>query len=73
MASNVRVVREAAAGLSEAESRQLSDLHFSGVPTLTLELFYQDYWRRIPLYRINPTWLFQEGYAHIKPSSEDQS
>jgi exopolysaccharide biosynthesis polyprenyl glycosylphosphotransferase len=72
------VVREAAAGLSEADSRQLSDLHFSGVPTLTLELFYQEYWRRIPLYRINPTWLFQEGfkvarepvYVHLKRLSD---
>ena len=72
------VIRESAAGLSEADSRQLSDLHFSGVPTLTLELFYQEYWRRIPLYRINPTWLFQEGfkvarepvYVHLKRLSD---
>lgn len=72
------VVRESASGLSEADSRQLSDLHFSGIPTLTLELFYQRYWQRIPLYRINPTWLFQEGfkaarepvYFHLKRLSD---
>jgi lipopolysaccharide/colanic/teichoic acid biosynthesis glycosyltransferase len=32
------------------------------VPTLTLELFHQVYWRKIPLYRLNQTWLFQEGF-----------
>jgi lipopolysaccharide/colanic/teichoic acid biosynthesis glycosyltransferase len=32
------------------------------VPTYTLELFHQVYWRKIPLYRLNQTWLFQEGF-----------
>jgi len=72
------VIRESATGVSESDSRRLTQLHFSGVPTLTLERFYQEYWRRIPLYRINPTWLFQEGfkvarepvYFHLKRLSD---
>lgn len=38
-------------------------LHFAGVPTYTLELFHEVAWRKIPLYRINQTWLFQEGFS----------
>jgi lipopolysaccharide/colanic/teichoic acid biosynthesis glycosyltransferase len=37
-------------------------LYFSGVPTYTLELFHEIYWQKIPLYRLTPTWLFQEGF-----------
>ena len=37
-------------------------LYFTGTPTYTLEIFHQVYWRKIPLYRINPIWLFQEGF-----------
>ncbi|MFH1497675.1 MAG: sugar transferase, partial [Verrucomicrobiota bacterium] len=37
-------------------------LYFAGLPTYTLELFHQVYWRKIPLYRLNQTWLFQEGF-----------
>jgi len=72
------VIRESASGVTESDSRRLTELHFAGVPTLTLELFYQEYWRRIPLYRLNPTWLFQEGfkvarepvYFHLKRLSD---
>lgn len=38
------------------------DLYFRAVPTYTLELFHQVYWRKIPIYRLNQTWLFQEGF-----------
>jgi exopolysaccharide biosynthesis polyprenyl glycosylphosphotransferase len=41
---------------------KLVQLAFDGVPTYTLEIFHQVYWRKIPLYRINPIWLFQEGF-----------
>jgi exopolysaccharide biosynthesis polyprenyl glycosylphosphotransferase len=41
---------------------KLVELYFAGVPTYTLELFHQVYWRKIPLYRLNQTWLFQEGF-----------
>ncbi|MFH1497264.1 MAG: polyprenyl glycosylphosphotransferase, partial [Verrucomicrobiota bacterium] len=43
-------------------SQRLVRLYFAGLPTYTLELFHQVYWRKIPLYRLNQTWLFQEGF-----------
>jgi exopolysaccharide biosynthesis polyprenyl glycosylphosphotransferase len=56
------VLRESALELSSTISRRLVELYFGGVPTYTLELFHQVYWRKIPLYRVNQTWLFQEGF-----------
>jgi exopolysaccharide biosynthesis polyprenyl glycosylphosphotransferase len=56
------VVRESNRELRPDLAEQLVQLYFSGVPTYTLELFHQVYWQKIPLYRINPTWLFQEGF-----------
>jgi exopolysaccharide biosynthesis polyprenyl glycosylphosphotransferase len=56
------ILRESSRELPPDISRQLVQLYFSGVPTYTLELFHQVYWRKIPLYRLNQTWLFQEGF-----------
>ncbi len=56
------VLRESARDLSPAISQRLVELYFTGVPTYTLELFHQVFWRKIPLYRLNQTWLFQEGF-----------
>src|SRR6185295_1449365 len=56
------VLRESNRDLSDEVSQKLVDLYFGGVPTYTLELFHQVYWRKIPLYRLNQTWLFQEGF-----------
>lgn len=56
------VLRESSRELTPAISRRLTELYFHGVPTYTLELFHQVYWRKIPLYRLNQTWLFQEGF-----------
>lgn len=56
------VLRESARDLPAGISRRLVQLYFAGVPTFTLELFHQVYWRKIPIYRLNPTWLFQEGF-----------
>ncbi len=56
------VVRETSLELRSDVSRQLVRLYFAGVPTFTLELFHQVYWQKIPIYRINQTWLFQEGF-----------
>jgi exopolysaccharide biosynthesis polyprenyl glycosylphosphotransferase len=56
------VLRESNRELRPELAEQLVNLYFSGVPTYTLELFHQVYWQKIPLYRINPTWLFQEGF-----------
>jgi len=56
------VLRESSREQSAEISQQLVDLYFGGLPTYTLELFHQIYWRKIPLYRLNQTWLFQEGF-----------
>jgi hypothetical protein len=56
------ILRESARELSPAISRQLVELYFAGVPTYTLELFHQVFWQKIPIYRLNQTWLFQEGF-----------
>lgn len=56
------VMRESSREFNTEISHQLVDLYFKGVPTYTLELFHQRQWRKIPLYRLNQTWLFQEGF-----------
>ncbi|MBL9193488.1 MAG: exopolysaccharide biosynthesis polyprenyl glycosylphosphotransferase [Opitutaceae bacterium] len=56
------VLRESGRELPGDISQPLVELYFKGVPTYTLELFHQVYWRKIPLYRLNQTWLFQEGF-----------
>ncbi len=56
------ILRESARELTPAISRRLVQLYFAGVPTYTLELFHQVHWQKIPLYRLNQTWLFQEGF-----------
>ena len=56
------ILRESSQELPAAVAQKLIELHFSGVPTYTLELFHEVYWRKIPLYRLNQTWLFQEGF-----------
>lgn len=56
------IVRESSQDLPSSVAQRLTQLNFSGVPTYTLELFHQVYWRKIPLYRLNQTWLFQEGF-----------
>ncbi|MEO0056047.1 MAG: hypothetical protein RLZZ50_1994 [Verrucomicrobiota bacterium] len=57
------VLREYTRELPPGIPQRLVQLHFSGVPTYTLELFHELVWRKIPLYRINQTWLFQEGFS----------
>lgn len=57
------VIRESAGTLPGKMTEDLTELFFRGVPTYTLELFFETYWRKIPLYRINHVWLFQEGFA----------
>jgi exopolysaccharide biosynthesis polyprenyl glycosylphosphotransferase len=56
------ILRENNRDLHARISQRLVELYFRGVPTYTLELFHQVYWRKIPLYRLNQTWLFQEGF-----------
>ena len=56
------IIRESSADLPPHVAQRLMELQFKGVPTYTLELFHQVYWRKIPLYRLNQSWLFQEGF-----------
>lgn len=56
------VLRESNRELDAADSQRLVSLYFAGVPTYTLELFHEVFWRKTPLYRLNQTWLFQEGF-----------
>jgi lipopolysaccharide/colanic/teichoic acid biosynthesis glycosyltransferase len=56
------ILRESSRELQASVAQRLVTLYFEGVPTFTLELFHQVYWRKIPLYRLNQTWLFQEGF-----------
>jgi exopolysaccharide biosynthesis polyprenyl glycosylphosphotransferase len=56
------VVKESGAELPSDIPMKLVQLYFDGIPTYTLEIFHQVYWRKIPLYRINPIWLLQEGF-----------
>jgi lipopolysaccharide/colanic/teichoic acid biosynthesis glycosyltransferase len=56
------VLHDTSRDLPFAVSEKLMELHFDGVPTYTLELFHEVYWRKIPLDRLNQTWLFQEGF-----------
>jgi exopolysaccharide biosynthesis polyprenyl glycosylphosphotransferase len=56
------VVKESGRELPADIPLKLVRLYFAGIPTYTLEIYHQLYWRKIPLYRINPIWLFQEGF-----------
>ena len=56
------ILRESNRELKPDIAQQLVQLYFKGLPTFTLELFQQLYWRKIPIYRLNQTWLFQEGF-----------
>ena len=56
------VLKESGRSLNSGLSQSLIQLYFRGIPTFTLELFNQVYWRKIPLYRLNQIWLFQEGF-----------
>ena len=56
------ILRENNRELAPEIAQRLVHLYFAGVPTYTLELFHQVHWQKIPLYRLNQTWLFQEGF-----------
>ena len=62
LAVEALILRESNRDLPPAIAQKLVQLYFSGLPTYTLELFHQIYWRKIPIYRLNQTWLFQEGF-----------
>jgi exopolysaccharide biosynthesis polyprenyl glycosylphosphotransferase len=66
------ILRESAHELDPGLPQRLVRLHFAGVPTYTLELFHEVAWRKIPLYRINQTWLFQGGFSLARDPAFDR-
>jgi exopolysaccharide biosynthesis polyprenyl glycosylphosphotransferase len=62
LAVDAIILRESSRELQPSVAQRLVTLYFAGVPTFTLELFHQVFWQKIPLYRLNQTWLFQEGF-----------
>jgi exopolysaccharide biosynthesis polyprenyl glycosylphosphotransferase len=62
LAVDALILRESGRDLEQEVAQKLVQLYFRGLPTYTLELFHQIYWRKIPIYRLNQTWLFQEGF-----------
>ncbi|MBP8257344.1 MAG: exopolysaccharide biosynthesis polyprenyl glycosylphosphotransferase [Opitutaceae bacterium] len=56
------VVPDASFELPPELSDSLLGLYFSGVPTYTVELFHQLYWRKIPLMQLSQAWLFRDGF-----------
>jgi exopolysaccharide biosynthesis polyprenyl glycosylphosphotransferase len=62
LAIEALVLRESSREFSPEVSQKLMRLYFGGVPTYALELFHQVYWRKIPVYRLNQSWLFQDGF-----------
>jgi lipopolysaccharide/colanic/teichoic acid biosynthesis glycosyltransferase len=56
------ILREANPKLPADIADALLKLYFGGIPIYTLELFHETYWRKIPRYRLNQIWLFQEGF-----------
>ena len=52
----------------------LTRLHYEDMPVYTLETFYEQHWRRVPTYAIEPTWPLQVStqlvssspYSHAK-------
>jgi exopolysaccharide biosynthesis polyprenyl glycosylphosphotransferase len=62
LAVEALILRESNRELDTDLAQKLVQLYFNGLPTYTLELFHQIYWRKIPIYRLNQTWLFQEGF-----------
>jgi lipopolysaccharide/colanic/teichoic acid biosynthesis glycosyltransferase len=56
------IMRETSRELHLDINQRLLNLFFGGVPTYTLELFHQVHWQKVPLYRLNQMWLFQEGF-----------
>jgi exopolysaccharide biosynthesis polyprenyl glycosylphosphotransferase len=62
MEAEAIVLRESRNDLPADIPMRLVQLYLQGVPTYTLEIFHQVYWKKIPLYRINPIWLFQDGF-----------
>ena len=50
----------------------LTRLHFEKTPVYTLESFYEEHWRRVPVHAIEPIWPFQMGFGLASASPYSQ-
>jgi len=62
LAVDAIVMRDIARQLQPELAQQLVQLHFQGIPTLTLKQFYQLNWQKVPVAGLDPMWLFQDGF-----------
>ena len=54
--------------LSEAMRDRLVRIHFQQTPVYTVDSFYETYWRRIPVFALDPSWPLQIGF-HLARTS----
>ena len=54
--------------LSEGMRDRLVRIHFQQTPVYTLDSFYETYWRRIPVFALDPSWPLQIGF-HLARTS----
>ena len=54
--------------LSEAMRDRLVRIHFQQTPVYTLDSFYETYWRRVPVFALDPSWPLQIGF-HLTRTS----
>ena len=54
--------------LSEGMRDRLVRIHFQQTPVYTLDSFYETYWRRIPVFALDPSWPLQLGF-HLARTS----
>ena len=54
--------------LSEAMRDRLIRVHFQQTPVYTLDSFYETYWRRVPVFALDPSWPLQIGF-HLARTS----
>ena len=47
---------------------QLVRLHFQQTPVYTLDTFYETFWRRVPVFALNPSWPLQMGFQLTRTS-----
>ena len=57
--------------LSELMRDRLVRIHFQQTPVYTLDAFYETYWRRIPVFALDPSWPLQIGF-HLARTSPYQ-
>jgi lipopolysaccharide/colanic/teichoic acid biosynthesis glycosyltransferase len=56
------ILHEQSTRLSETTARRILRLNLRGIPSSTLQHFYEMHWRRIPLSHLSSTWIFNQGF-----------